>query len=162
MKIVLPLGLLLMMAGCVPPSRIETHRSGSVIPAGSRYLWFVPEGEAPHLSEARRARLALALAGRGLTSVSPGEKADYLLLVTQARRGAETGLAPSVTPPGQEPAWIAPPGKRGRQVSTLELKFLDPATGRQIAAIAAVGRHGRRETDAMPDRLIDAALGTGL
>jgi len=156
--------LTLAVAGCAPPPRIETHLSGAGIPAGGRYIWFVPDGEVPHLPEASRARLALALAGRGLTSVAPGGKADYLLLVTAARRGGKVGLAATAVPPppGQAPVWIAAPGKRGKQVSTLALTFLDPATGETLGVMEAQVRHGRRGEAAMLDRLIDGAVRTGL
>ncbi|MBB5684273.1 hypothetical protein [Sphingobium boeckii] len=146
------------LAGCVQPLRVETSASGAPIPAGSHYVWLLPEAEQPHLPEASRLRMADALAAKGLIPAAAGGKADYLLLVNQARRPAKVGLAALDPPPvpGAEPAWLARPGKRGKQLSTLELRFLDPATGHEVSVLSARASHGKRDEPVVLDRLIES------
>lgn len=147
---------MLSIAGCASGPSVETVSTGAPITAGSHYRWFKVEGEQAQLSEQSRTRLADALAARGILEAGAG-KADYLLMVNHARRPAETGLAASAEapPPGQAPAWLAAPGKRGKQLSTLQLHFLDPDTGREIGALGAHVRHGRKHNDGALDMLIE-------
>ena len=152
--------LALSVTACAAPLRVETKASGAPILNGGRYMWLLPEAEQPHLPEASRIRMTQALAAKGLMPAGQGEKPDYLLLVNHARRPAKVGLATMDPPPapGNEPAWLATPGKRGKQMSSLQLRFLDPATGHEISQFSAQASHGKRDEPIVLDRLIDGVL----
>lgn len=147
------------LAGCARAPQYSVVASGDVASASTRYALVQPEGEAPALSPEIEAALVPALAAHGLIRAEPNARPDLLLFATWAQRPAEMGSFTRANPgdAAEQPDWIATPDKQGRRVTTLALRFVDPATGTVVRTVRAEARHGKRQAELVVAPIVEGA-----
>lgn len=151
----------LLLAGCAHPrSPVVNATANAAAPAPASFRIAGAAGEAP---DAVAELVSAELAARGWRSVSGGEPATYLLLVSYGDRPAQVGAF--VPAPGTaEPNWVAEriprrpwtAFKRGRR--TLGLVVLDAASGRELRRARATLDYWRGSDPEAVRRLASGAV----
>lgn len=154
-----PLLLAAAVAGCARAPEYSVSARGAIPGPQTSYRLVQPEGEPPSLPADVETVLAAALEQRGLVKAATAAKPDLILFAALARRPAKVGDFTRDNPgdSAEAPDWIAQPDRRGRQVTTLALRFVNPATGAEVRSVRAEARHGRRSGDVVIAPLIDGA-----
>ncbi|RJF93466.1 hypothetical protein [Sphingomonas cavernae] len=149
----------LTLAGCARAPEYSFVSRGDAPDARTRYALVQPEGEAPVLSPEIEAALVPALAAQGLVQAEPNTKPDLLLFAGVARRPAKVASFTRDNPgdTAEAPGWIATPDRHGRRVTTLALRFVDPATGTVVRSVRAEARHGKRQAEMVIAPLVEGA-----
>lgn len=151
--------LAILLSGCARAPEYTVNASGAAPAGNASYRIVRPEGEPPALSPALEAALESALRAQGFVAASTGAKPDLLLFAGLSQRPARVGAFTRDNPADavETPGWLAQPRPRGRRVTTLALRFVDPATGAATRSVHAEVRHGRRQGTLVIGPLIETA-----
>lgn len=149
----------ILLSGCARAPEYAVNASGVMPSPNASYRIVQREGDPPKLSPALEAALQSALRTQGLVAASTDAKPDLLLFAGLSLRPARVGVFTRDNPADAAEAldWLAQPRSRGRRVTTLALRFVDPATGAAMRSVRAEVRHGKRQDKFVIGPLIETA-----